>query len=228
MEKFHTHENSAFGYASDKVIKMNKIKIFSLIYIMLNLTACSLPNNDKQDSLHNPESIDRLSYSSPSTKQATISLPTKKLLSTYTSPILTTDKNRYHNITLVRDRLNGYILENNATFSYNQVCGPYGKKDGFKKAMIQIGKGKQKKDYGGGVCQLSSTLYNAVKDLSIDITERHHHSTPVNYVPKNDDATVSLKTGLDFQFINRTGYPIEFSVSSTEKELTVSVYQITS
>ena len=149
----------------------------------------------------------------------------KKSLATFTTKILTSDPNRYHNITIVRDRLNGYVLKNNETFSFNNVCGPYGKDDGFKEATILLSNGKEDKGYGGGVCQLSSTLYNAVKNLDIDITERHHHSTPVAYVPKDEDATVSLQSDLDFKFKNVSGKNLKFEASSTENSLTVSVYE---
>lgn len=152
-------------------------------------------------------------------------LPGKKALHTFTTPILTSDPNRYHNITIVRDRLNGYVLENNQTFSFNEVCGPYGQDDGFKEATILLSNGKKDKGYGGGVCQLSSTLYNAVKDMDVDITERHHHSAPVKYVPENEDATVSLQSNLDFKFKNVSGKALEFKTSSTEDSLTVTVYE---
>lgn len=148
------------------------------------------------------------------------------LLATYTTKILTSDPNRYHNITIVRNRLNGYVLKDGDTFSYNEVCGPYGPSDGFKEATILLSNGKHDKGYGGGVCQLSSTLYNAVKNLKIDITERHHHSVPVAYVPKNEDATVSLQSNLDFKFKNTSGKNLKFSSSSTENSLTVSVYAV--
>lgn len=147
-------------------------------------------------------------------------------LSTYTTKILTSDANRYHNITIVRDRLNGYILKNGEIFSYNEVCGPYGKDDGFKEATILLSNGEHEKGYGGGVCQLSSTLYNAIKNLDIDITERHNHSTPVAYVPKNEDATVSLQSNLDFKFKNTSGKDLKFVCTSTPNSLTVSVYPI--
>lgn len=147
-------------------------------------------------------------------------------LATYTTKILTSDPNRYHNITIVRDRLNGYVLKKGEVFSYNKVCGPYGPSDGFKEATILLSNGEHDKGYGGGVCQLSSTLYNAVKNLKVDITERHHHSVPVAYVPKNEDATVSLQSNLDFKFKNTSGKDLKFSSSSTENSLTVSVYAI--
>lgn len=146
-------------------------------------------------------------------------------LSSFTTPILTSDPNRYHNIKIVRDRLNGYVLKNNETFSFNNVCGPYGESDGFKEATILLSNGKEDKGFGGGVCQLSTTLYNAVKDIDVDITERHNHSIPVAYAPANLDATVSLQSNLDFKFKNVSGKNLRFKTSSTENSLTVSVFE---
>lgn len=146
-------------------------------------------------------------------------------LSTFSTPILTSDPNRYHNITLVRDRLNGYVLKNNESFSFNEVCGPYGQDDGFKEATILLSNGKEDKGYGGGVCQLSTTLYNAIKKIdNVEITERHQHSTPVAYVPKDQDATVSLQSNLDLKFKNVSGKNLRFESDSTENSLTVRIY----
>lgn len=72
---------------------------------------------------------------------------------------------------------------------------------------------------------MSSTLYNAVKNLKVDITERHNHSSPVAYVPKNEDATVSLQSGLDFKFINKYDYKIRFETSCNPDSLTVFVHK---
>ncbi len=146
------------------------------------------------------------------------------LIGTYTSPILTTDNNRYTNIQIVSTRLDGYILEPNQEFSYNKVCGPYGQDDGFLEAEILLSDGTTEKGFGGGVCQLSSTLYNAVKNLNIDITEHHHHSKPVAYVPLNQDATVSLQSNLDFKFKNTYNGNLLFETFCDPKNLTVNVY----
>ncbi len=154
-----------------------------------------------------------------------ISASVSPALNTYSTQILTTDSNRYNNIKIVADKLNGFILNPGQTFSFNEVCGPYGKDDGFLEATILLSDGTEDKGYGGGVCQLSSTLYNAIKDLNIEITERHHHSSPVAYVPKGEDATVSLQSNLDFKFVNNYEYPIRFETSHTPKSLTVSVYE---
>lgn len=172
-----------------------------------------------------PFGEERKSYIADSFEKEDL-LPNTSALSTFTTPILTSDSNRYHNIKTVSNKLNGYILENNEVFSFNDVCGPYGKDDGYKEATILLSNGKEDKGYGGGVCQLSSTLYNAVKDLDIDIVERHHHSAPVAYVPKNEDATVSLQSNLDFKFKNISGKDLRFQTTSSIDSLTVSVYEI--
>ncbi|MBQ8299042.1 MAG: VanW family protein [Clostridia bacterium] len=148
------------------------------------------------------------------------------LLSTYSTEILTDDDNRYNNIKIVADRLNNYVLEPGEEFSFNNVCGPYGKDDGFLEATILLSNGEEDKGYGGGVCQLSSTLYNAVNALDLEITEHHHHSSPVAYVPKNQDATVSLQSNLDFKFKNSFDYPIKFRTSHDPNNLTVFIDRI--
>lgn len=147
-------------------------------------------------------------------------------LATFSTKILTNDDNRYNNISIVADRLNNYVLKPGETFSFNDVCGPYGADDGFLKATVLMSDGSHQKGYGGGVCQLSSTLYNAVKNLNVEITERHNHSTPVAYVPKNQDATVSLQSNLDFKFVNKYDKSLKFSTSHDPNNLTVTVSEI--
>ncbi len=91
-------------------------------------------------------------------------------------------------------------------FSFNYTLGPITAKAGYKEAPIIIDQ-RYVPQVGGGICQVSSTLYNAVKELNIEISERHHHSLPVTYVPKGEDATV-VPDKLDFKFINKADYPI--------------------
>ncbi len=151
---------------------------------------------------------------------------TEETISSFTTTILTKDPDRYHNIQLVTDKLSGYVLQNGQTFSFNEACGPFGPEEGYKKASILLSDGTHEEGYGGGVCQLSSTLYNAIKDLKVDIIEQHHHSAPVGYVPENQDATVSISSGLDFRFINQMGFPIRLMAELHEKELTVRIIKL--
>lgn len=149
------------------------------------------------------------------------------LLATYSTSLGSSSDERVNNLEIVCDRLNNYILEPGETFSYNEVVGPFGEDDGFKKAPIMMKDGTKKDGYGGGVCQLSSTLYNVVKNIeNVNITERHHHSAPVSYVPKGEDATISLQSNLDFKFTNNTNYNIQFKAKCENNEVTVWAYKV--
>ena len=149
----------------------------------------------------------------------------RNLLATYSSKVYTKTEDRQKNLRIVCDKLSGTILKPNQEFSYNETCGPYNKENGFGKATIFLGDGTEKQDYGGGVCQLSSTLYNAVKNLNVEILERHNHSKKVYYVPDGQDATVSYGN-LDFRFKNLNDYSILLEATSDAESVDVSVYKI--
>lgn len=186
----------------------------------------TIPNSDSNIAVQNApqnQSAERLTYTEDTLRLLS---GDPSLLSSYSTQILTTDENRYNNIKIVADKLNGFVLEPSSGFSFNDELGPYGKDDGFLEAKILLSNGEESTGYGGGVCQLSTTLYNAIKDLDgIEITEHHNHSVPVAYAPKNQDATVSLQSGLDFKFINNNDYPIRFETAHNPNKLTVKVYK---
>lgn len=189
-----------------------------LIFTIAVITGSNLmtPKDETESQNRTYKSTQRLSYESDSSDR----------LSTYSTQILTSDENRYNNIKIVSDRLNGFVLEPDEEFSFNDDLGPYGKDDGFLEAKILLSNGEEAEGYGGGVCQLSTTLYNAIKELDkIEIIEHHNHSTPVAYAPKNQDATVSLQSGLDFKFKNNYNFPIRFETTHNPNNLTVTIYK---
>lgn len=148
------------------------------------------------------------------------------LLAEYSTSLGSSSKERVNNLKIVCDRLNNFILNPGETFSYNDVCGPYGESDGFLEAPILLSDGTKENGFGGGVCQLSSTLYNVVKNIdNIEITEHHHHSAKVSYVPENQDATISLQSGLDFKFVNNNSFPIRFESTCANWNVNVSAYK---
>lgn len=149
--------------------------------------------------------------------------PNKELLATFSTKVYTKTADRQKNLRIVCDKLSGTILAPNEEFSYNATCGPYDKEHGFEKATVFINN-KEVQDYGGGVCQLSSTLYNAIKDLNVEITERHLHSKKVYYVPDGQDATVSYGN-LDFKFRNKNEYSLHFEAISNAEAVKVFVYK---
>lgn len=147
-------------------------------------------------------------------------------LASYSTPLLSSSDERINNLEIVCGRLNNFILNPHESFSYNEELGPYGPDDGFEKAPILLSNGKKAKGYGGGVCQLSSTLYNVVKNIeNIEITERHHHSAPVGYVKNGNDATVSLQSNLDFKFTNNNDYAIRFEAKCSDGKISVWAFK---
>lgn len=132
--------------------------------------------------------------------------------------------NRVFNITKAASLIDGVVVEPNEVFSINDTIGDRNRKNGWKKAAAFSG-GTYVEEYGGGVCQVSSTLFNAVLMADLEIVERHHHSWPMSYVPIGRDATIS--TGIkDFRFKNNTEYPITIfaNVDEENKELCICIY----
>lgn len=113
---------------------------------------------------------------------------------------------RGDNISVAASHINGMVLMPGETFSYNNVVGPRTPQDGFKPAPVIID-GQLKPGIGGGVCQVSSTLYNAALLAGMKIVERVHHGFPVEYLHPGRDATVAYGA-IDFQFQNSSKYPI--------------------
>ncbi|HZK42779.1 MAG TPA: VanW family protein [Syntrophomonadaceae bacterium] len=119
---------------------------------------------------------------------------------------LTGSYQRYNNILLASQGINNTLLWPSDIFSFNEIVGPRTVERGYLPAPVIL-MGSIGTDYGGGVCQVSSTLYNAVLEANFKVLERHSHSKPVSYVPENKDATVSFGDQ-DFKFSNISKEPI--------------------
>lgn len=133
-------------------------------------------------------------------------------LGKYTTRYDESNKNRTNNIKLSSDKINGTILMPGETFSYNKIVGERTIKSGYKEAAIYMN-GKVVDGIGGGICQVSSTLYNATLDANLEIVKRTNHYFTTSYVPVSRDATVSYGT-IDFQFKNNRSYPIKIECSA--------------
>lgn len=132
--------------------------------------------------------------------------------------------NRSTNIALAAKKINGTIVMPGETFSYNKVVGRRTIEAGFKEGISYIG-GKSVPDVGGGVCQVSSTLYNTALLANLDITERSNHMFLTGYVSASRDATVYYGS-LDFCFKNTRNYPIKITASAKNGVCKVSMYGI--
>ena len=131
-------------------------------------------------------------------------------------------ENRLNNIMLAVASVNGLILEPGEEFSFNRVVGQRTTARGYKLAPA-FSNGTTVQAIGGGICQVSSTLYSSIKDTDIRVTERHPHGLPVAYIPRGRDATVSWGS-LDFRFVNNTEYPLRIDADVDGRTLTVQVY----
>ncbi|WP_207222924.1 VanW family protein [Vibrio vulnificus] len=128
---------------------------------------------------------------------------------------------RTKNIELSAEAINNIILGEGDHFSFNTTVGPSDEAHGYHPAEEAIN-GKLVMGIGGGICQTSSTLYNAVDKVGVSYVEKHHHSVTVGYVPKGRDATVSYG-GKDFRFENTTDIPLLVKANFGNGVLTIEI-----
>ncbi len=143
------------------------------------------------------------------------------LVSAYTTST-TSNKNRNTNIQLSAAAINGITVLPGEIFSFNGTTGERTAAKGYKEAAAISG-GQSRDEIGGGVCQTSSTLFNAVVRADLEIIERNPHAWPSNYVEKGFDATVNWP-GLDFKFKNNTEWPVFIVAGYSSQKVTVNIY----
>lgn len=144
----------------------------------------------------------------------------RETLSKYTTIYDAGNTSRATNIAIAAKTINGTIILPGETFSYNKVLGNTTKEKGYQLGGAYVG-GKIVQTYGGGICQVSSTLYNAVLYANLEIVERYNHSYAVSYVPAGRDATVSYG-GKDFKFKNTRTYPVKIVASAKNGVVSIS------
>lgn len=142
-------------------------------------------------------------------------------LASYSTKYSASNVNRSANVALAAEKMNGTVLAPGEVFSYNDVVGERTVKNGFKMAAVYEN-GKSVDGIGGGVCQVSTTLYSAVLYADLKIVSRQNHSLPVSYVPLGQDATV-VDGSIDFKFSNSTNYPVKIVSSAGSGTISVSI-----
>lgn len=144
-----------------------------------------------------------------------------KIIATFSTSFAGSSAGRCANIALATSKINGVVLNPGERFSYNDVVGPRTEAAGFKMAHVYVG--NQVVDgIGGGICQVSSTLYNAVVLADLKTVSRTNHSMPVSYVPMGRDATVAYGV-IDYIFENDKSYPVSIKAYIEGTTLTVSI-----
>ncbi len=150
----------------------------------------------------------------------------EETISTFSTKIYSSDKARQNNIQITCKSLDGTIVKKGETFSFCNTVGKATSAKGYQEADIFDHDGNKKKGIGGGNCQVSSTLYNALLNApSLKITERHEHSNKVPYVSKGKDAAVAYGS-YDLKFINNSNNDIKITASTNGASVTISLISI--
>ncbi len=147
----------------------------------------------------------------------------KDLLGSFTTSFSTSSSNRCKNVSSGASHINGTVLYPGEEFSAYETVSPFTEANGYAMAGSYLN-GEVVDSMGGGICQVSTTLYNAVLRAELNVTERSPHSMTVHYVDLSEDAAIA-GTYKDFKFVNSTEYPIYIEgYTTSDKKITFNIY----
>ncbi len=208
------------------------------VYNYINTTNSNISNSEYEANHTNYEiGIENTVQSSDNTPnidtnievpihETTEYIPVEEELSTFTTTIYNKESARQNNISLVVNAVNGSIVKNGDTFSFTSIVGPATPEKGYQKANVIDKDGNNVPGYGGGMCQVSTTLYNAILTIpDLTVTERHPHSAIVPYIESGKDAAVAYGS-IDLKFTNNTGYDIKISLETTGDEVIAKIISL--
>lgn len=153
--------------------------------------------------------------------------PTEETITSFSTKIYSKDSARQNNIYITCSKLNDSIIKNDTTFSFCNTVGQATSSKGYQKADIFDKDGNKKKGFGGGNCQISTTLYNAVLQVNnLAIIERHEHSNKVPYISEGKDAAVAYGS-YDLKFKNNTGNDIKIKAEANTNNVIITLLKIT-
>jgi len=138
------------------------------------------------------------------------------------STIISGSSNRHHNIVLASGFIHETLLNPGEVFSFNEVVGRRLESRGFRMAPGFTG-GRLVDQVGGGICQVSSTLYVATLMANLEVVERRPHGQPISYLPLGQDATVAYEMNLNYRFRNNTEFPVRIEMEVSGRTLTAKI-----
>lgn len=150
----------------------------------------------------------------------------KDVLGTFTTSFKTSGSSRSANVRNGAELINGTTLYPGDEFSTYEAVSPFTQANGYYMAGSYLN-GQVVDSLGGGICQVSTTLYNAVLLAELEVTERHNHSMIVTYVDPSADAAIAESSGKDFKFKNNTNSPVYIEGSTTDdKQISFTIYGV--
>lgn len=147
--------------------------------------------------------------------------PVPEILTEISTHLYDDSENRVNNIKIASEAISGTVLAPGDVFSFNDTVGKRSAEKGYKKAPI-LSHGKHSKGFGGGVCQVSTTLYLAANDCGFEILERHRHDKKVAYAPNGNDCTVNYND-LDLKFKNNSDKTVRLEIYVDGEEVVAKI-----
>lgn len=152
-------------------------------------------------------------------------LQVKDVLGSFTTSYSSSGRDRSGNVSNGCEKINGTTVYPGETFSTYDAVKPFSVENGYFMAGSYLN-GQVVDSIGGGICQVSTTLYNAVLRAELEVTERYNHSMIVTYVDPSADAAIAESAGKDFKFVNNTEYPIYIEGYTQDKKITFNIYGV--
>ena len=210
FNKNNSSNNNAQSYDSAKLSANNSTNTEN--------TTTDLNSSENQNTENSNTEEDNTQSAKPEVESET-------QISEFTTKIYTKDEERQNNINITCNSLNDTYVEVGETFSFCNTVGKATTSKGYEKADV-FKDGEVVQALGGGNCQVSTTLYNAVLEVDgLDVTERHKHSNSVPYIKNGKDAAVSYGT-YDFKFKNNTGNKIKISASCDSDYVYIKLFKL--
>ncbi len=208
--EFHPNRSEKFSFTPEQAGRKMDVEA------TMSMIDSHMTNKDYSSTINLPVSIVE-----PEIYEDDLRKVTHKI-SSFSTDLSSSSAARTSNIRIASETFNGRVVKPGEVFSLNESTGVRSKSKGYKDAAIIIG-GRVEDDTAGGVCQVSSTLYNAVLLADLEIVERTKHAFPVTYIGMGRDATV-VYGALDFKFRNNRNTPIFIASYTSSKRLLIEIY----
>ena len=219
---------------------MKKIILISIIFAIV-LGVIIYSNNSTQKNTESDYQAQRSSVNTNTTNETTNETNTNEIninidkpqntqtqekeIASFSTKIYNKEKARQNNISITCNTLTNTVIQSGETFSFCDVVGKATEEKGYQKADIFID-GEKKQGLGGGNCQVSTTLYNAILKIpELEVVERHEHSSHVPYIKDGKDAAVAYGS-YDFKFKNNTDSPIKILFECDKNNVTAKIIQL--
>lgn len=197
--------------------------IFFILIIIIGISIFVFNTNGISEENYTAE---RTSLSNENSMEENKGNKEKKYISEFSTRLPNDTKARDDNIKLACKTLNGSVVKSGETFSFWDNLGCPTKEKGYKEAKTFTSDGEVTQSYGGGVCQISTTIYNAVlKVEGLEIKERHEHSRDVPYIEDGKDAAVSFDSA-DLKFKNNLDYDIRIEAKVEDRKVRIKLIRI--